>query len=111
LAVGPTRCLRDQFRLAGWVQKTSTRREFYFTWCDRARRELRRLRGGLQPGEESLAWTLVGALGEDESFAAYIRKRSGSFLTEDGNWDKLYWAAAATILEEYLDAVEKGRWP
>jgi hypothetical protein len=55
--------------------------------------------------------TLVGALSEDESFASYIRRRGGSFLTEDGNWDKLYWAAGATILEEYRDAIEDGRWP
>ena len=103
--------LRDEFRLAGWVQKVSKRREFYFSWCDHAARDLRQLTNGGEPAKESLVLTLVGALGEDESFAGYIRRRGGSFLTEDGNWDKLYRAAAATILEEYLDAVDKGRWP
>lgn len=103
--------LRDQFRLPRWVHKPKARRELYFAWCDRAERELRLLNGGAQPKDESMVLMLVAALTEDESFAGYVRRRSGSFLIEDGNWDKLYRAGAATILEEYLVAVEDGGWP
>jgi hypothetical protein len=103
--------LRDQFRLAGWVQKPRSRREQYFAWCDRATRDLRVLSGGISPRHESIVITLVAALGEDESFAGHAQRRGGTFLTEDGNWDKLHRAGAATILEEYLDAVEQGKWP
>lgn len=103
--------LRDEYRLAGWVQAHAKRRGFYFAWCERASRELMHLTGGAEPKAESLVWTLVAALGEDESFAGHVRRRGGAFLTDDGNWDKLYRAAAATILEEYLSEVEKGTWP
>ena len=103
--------LRDEYRLAGWVQQSEQRREFYFGWCDYASRELTRLTSGCEPKPESLVWTLVAALGEDESFADYVREHGGLFLTDDRNWDKLYRAGAATILEAYLDEVEKGTWP
>lgn len=103
--------LCDEYRLGGWVREPATRREFYFAWCDRSARELRQLTGGAKPKAESLVWTLVAALGEDESFAAHVRQRGGVFLTDDRNWDKLYRAAAATILEQYLSEVEKGAWP
>ena len=103
--------LRDEYRLAGWVQAHAERRGFYFAWCERASRELMHLTGGAEPKPESLVWTLIAALGEDESFAGHVRRRGGAFLTDDGNWDKLYRAAAATILEEYLSEVEKGTWP
>lgn len=103
--------LREEYRLAGWVLDPAERREIYFGWCDRASRDLMRLTGGAEPKAESLVWTLIAALGEDESFAGYIRRRGGVFLTDDRNWDKLYRAAAATILEEYRAAVEKGTWP
>jgi len=103
--------LRHEYQLAGWVQRPAKRREFYFAWCDKAARELMRLTGGTEPKVESLVWTLVAALSEDESFASRVRERGGVFLTDDRNWDKLYRAAAATILEEYLDEVEKGAWP
>lgn len=59
--------LRDEYRLAGWVQRSPQRRGFYFGWCDYASRELTRLTSGR---EESLVWTLVAALAEDESFAS-----------------------------------------
>lgn len=103
--------LRDEYRLAGWVRRHAERRYFYFGWCDRAARELRHLTDGAEPKTASLVWTLVAALGEDESFAGHVRARGGVFLTDDGNWDKLYRAGAATILEEYLDEVQKGSWP
>jgi hypothetical protein len=103
--------LRDQFKLRGWVQRTKRRRESYFAWCDHARRELRLLAGGLPAKDSSVVRTLIAALGEDESFAGYVRARGGSFLTDDGNWDRLFRAGAATILEEYLEAVDEGRWP
>lgn len=100
--------LRDEYRLAGWVQAHARRRGFYFAWCERASLELMHLTGGAEPKPESLVWTLIAALGEDESFAGHVRRRGGAFLTDDGNWDKLYRAGAATILEEYLAEVEKG---
>lgn len=103
--------LRDEYRLAGWVRTPAERREFYFAWCERAARELRQLTGGAQPKPQSLVLTLVAALGEDESFAGHVRERGGVFLSDDGNWDKLYRSAAATILEEYLCEVQKGTWP
>lgn len=103
--------LRDEYRLAGWVQQPAERREFYFGWCDHASRELTRLTSGAEPKAESLVWTLIAALGEDESFARHVREHGGLFLTDDRNWDKLYRAAAATVLEAYLDEVEKGTWP
>lgn len=103
--------LRDEYRLAGWVKAHAKRRGFYFAWCERASRELMHLTGGAEPKPESLVWTLIAALGEDESFAGHVRRRGGAFLTDDGNWDKLYRAAAATILEEYLAEVERGTWP
>jgi hypothetical protein len=100
-----------QFKLRGWVHRTEGRRELYFAWCDHARRELRLLAGGSLAKDSSVVQTLIAALGEDESFAGYVRARGGSFLTDDGNWDRLFRAGAATILEEYLEAVDKGRWP
>ena len=103
--------LRDEYRLAGWVRQPPERRDFYFAWCDHAARELTRLTSGAGPKVESLVWTLIAALGEDESFARHVREVGGLFLTDDGNWDRLYRAAAATILETYLDEVEKGTWP
>ena len=66
---------------------------------------------GEAPKDQSVVITLTAALAEDESFAAYAMQRRSVYLTEDGNWDKLYRAAAATILEEYLLAVETGSWP
>lgn len=103
--------LRDEYKLAGWVQKPTARRKFYFDWCARATVELSALNGGTDPMDESVVLLLIGALGEDRSFAGHVRRRRGSFLTENGNWDKLYRASAATILEEYHDAVENGMWP
>jgi DNA-binding SARP family transcriptional activator len=103
--------LRDEYRLAGWVQEHAARRNVYFDWCDSASRQLTQLANGVEPKPESLVWTLVAALGEDESFTSHVRERGGLFLTDDGNWHKLYRAAAVTILEEYLDEVEKGTWP
>jgi hypothetical protein len=61
--------------------------------------------------DESVILVLMAALGEDESFAGHVRGRQAEFLTDEGNWYKLYRAAAATIVEEYLDAVENGNWP
>lgn len=103
--------LRDEYRLAGWVQRLVERREFYFGWCDHATRRLMELTDGAEPKAESLVWTLVAALGEDESFASHARSHGGLFLTEDANWEKLYHAAAATILEEYMVEAQKGTWP
>jgi hypothetical protein len=103
--------LRDQFKLARWVHQPKARREVYFAWCARAASELRLLNSDVAPKEESLILMLIAALAEDESFAGYVRRRRGSFLTDDGNWDKLYRAGAATILEEYFDATESGCWP
>lgn len=103
--------LRDEYRLAGWVGALAARREIYFAWCDQASRALARLTRGGEPKPESLVWTLSAALGEDESFASHVRRRGGVFLTDDRNWDKLYRAAAATILEEYLAEIQKGAWP
>lgn len=103
--------LRDEYRLAGWVAGFSNRREFYFAWCDKAARELMRLTDGAEPKTESLVWTLVAALSEDDSFASHVAERGGVFLTDDRNWHKLYRAAAATILEEYLADTQKGTWP
>lgn len=103
--------LCDEYRLRGWVAELARRRELYFAWCDHASRALTQLTGGTEPRAQSLVLTLVGALGEDESFAGHVRARGGVFLTDDANWDKLYRAGAATILEEYLDEVQKGTWP
>jgi hypothetical protein len=103
--------LRDEFRLANWVSTPMVRRMLYFGWCERATGQLRLLNGGNPPKDESVVLTLMPALAEDESFASYVSRRRGSFLTDDANWDKVYRAGAATILEEYLDAVENGRWP
>lgn len=103
--------LRDQYKLAGWVLKTKERRELYFNWCDHARHDLGLLCRGAPPKDLSVVHTLNAALGEDDSFAGHVRARGGSFLTDDGNWDKLFRAGAATILEEYFDALANGRWP
>jgi hypothetical protein len=103
--------LRDEYALIGWVQRPASRRALYFAWCDRAAQYLSSLRHGADPTDESLVLTLIAGLAEDDSFASHVRRRRGSFLTEDANWDKLYRAAAGTILEEYLDAVEHRRWP
>lgn len=103
--------LRDEYRLAGWVREHGARRNIYFDWCDSASRQLMQLTKGAEPKLESLVWTLVAALGEDESFTSHVRERGGLFLTDDRNWHKLYRAAAVTILEEYLDEVQKGTWP
>lgn len=104
--------LRDEFRLSGWVQRPRARRDLYFAWCDRAARELSEFAPGAEPSDESLILTLVAALGSDESFAGHAKKRRRStFLTDNANWTKLYRAGAATILEEYFDAVANGAWP
>lgn len=103
--------LRDEFKLARWVDKPRARRELYFKWCDRAVHELKLLCNGIEPKDESVVLMLIAALAEDESFAGYVRQRRSSFLTEDGNWGRLYRAGAATILEKYREAVENGTWP
>jgi hypothetical protein len=103
--------LRDEFKLVRWVHKPTARRELYFAWCDRAAEELKLICQGIEPKDESIVLMLIAALAEDESFAGYVRRRRSSFLTEDGNWDRIYRAGAATILEEYREAVENGRWP
>jgi hypothetical protein len=104
--------LRDRFRLDGWVCKLNERRDLYFGWCDRATQDLMLLNGGSTPKDESLILLLMAALAEDESFAGHVlRNRRAEFLADNSNWDKLYRAGAATILEEYLADVENGRWP
>jgi hypothetical protein len=103
--------LSDIFKIVGWVARLDDRRRLYFGWCDAAMRDLALLNGGVAPQHESVVLVLIAALGEDESFAGHVRGRQADFLTDDGNWDKLYRAAAATILEEYLDAVDDCNWP
>ena len=102
--------LRERFKLADWIHKIQTRRELYFRHCDRAAEDLK-LFAQAQPKDESIVLMLMAAVSEDDSFAAHVRKRRGSFLTEDENWDKLYRAAATAILQEHRDAVENERWP
>ena len=53
----------------------------------------------------------MGVLRADDSFEVHLDGKGGTFLTEDDNWLKLYRAGAATILEEYLSALEYGAWP
>lgn len=102
--------LRDEYKLAGWVRKLAERRQRYFAWCDRAPGELRRIIGA-EPADEALLLIIVAALVGDDSFAGHVRRRPGSWIIDDGNWDKLYRAGACTILEEYRRDVESGKWP
>lgn len=98
--------LRDEYRLTHWVRKPKERRQSYFAWCHRAPTELRRITGS-EPTDEALLLLIVAALVADDSFAGHVRTRSGAWIAEDENWDKLYHAAACTILEEYRN----GDWP
>jgi len=102
--------LRDEYRLAHWVRKPKERRQSYFAWCDRAPTELRHITG-TEPPDEALLLLIVAVLVADESFAGHVKTRPGSWIAEDGNWDKLYHAGACTILEEYRLEVRNGAWP
>jgi hypothetical protein len=101
--------LRDEYKLARWVNKVVERRDLYFAFCARATKELARFSRGAAPKEESIVLMLIAALAEDDSFAGHVRHRGGTFLADDDNWERLRRAGAATILEEYLDATENGR--
>jgi hypothetical protein len=102
--------LCKQYKLIGWVSKVNGRRQAYFSWCDRAIQELEAI-GGAPPDDDSVVITIMGVLRADDSFETHCDDRGGTFLTDDDNWLKLYRAAAAAILEEYLNARELGSWP
>lgn len=102
--------LCKEYKLAGWVSKVDSRRRAYFSWCDRAIKQLEAI-GGRPPADHSVVITLMEMLRADESFELHLDDKGGTFLTEEDNWLKLYRAGAAVIFEEYLIAVEDGTWP
>jgi hypothetical protein len=104
------RQLCKQFKLVGWVLRPGDRRSAYFSWCEHAVNELEAI-AGRPPKDHAVVTTLMGMLQADDSFAAHVARRNSSFLTDHDNWEKLWRAAAAAIFEQYLDEVERGRWP
>jgi hypothetical protein len=108
---GADKALSNEYKLGGWVAQTARRREIYFAWCDGLLEQLEMVSEGSAPEDESVIIGLMATLREDGSFSAYLHKRGGTYLTDDKHWPRLYRAGAATIFQEYLNAVEEGAWP
>lgn len=101
--------LRDRYTLTRWLTKQQTK---YFRWCDQASHELTLITGKARPPTQTVLGILVLTLRDDATFATFVRKRGdGLFLEDEENWQKLRGACAAMILEEYLTAIDEGRWP
>ena len=103
--------LRDRYTLTRWFTKTKQQAK-YFRWCDQASYELALITGKARPPTQTVLGILILTLRDDATFATFVRRKGdGLFLEDEENWQKLRGACAAMILEEYLMAVDEGRWP
>lgn len=103
--------LRDRYGLAGWVQASSSRRDKYFGFLDRVARDPAVVVEGEGPDQEAMILFANAVVLKDAQFVQFVRSTPGVLLEKNAGWVDLYRAAAATILEEYFDAVQDGTWP
>ncbi|MGO9319684.1 MAG: hypothetical protein ACLQBY_02610 [Solirubrobacteraceae bacterium] len=105
------RSARDGFKLQSFYSKTSDeRKNVWFRALDLAWAKQRLLLNE-DPPPEVLVESLITALEIDESFAAWMEKRTDlEWRTKNENWKVVERALACVIVQDYLSACEDGRW-
>ena len=103
--------LRDRYKLKGWVQKPTERRQSYFRWCDTVLSRLATWSRSEDPADVAVILGIQSALMSDDTFTEHVSRKGGDFLTEDANWDRIYRVGSGVIYHEYLVACEKEIWP
>jgi hypothetical protein len=71
---------------------------------------LRQIAQGQDPSDEAVIVAISAVLMNDDSFITHISKNQPEYLADEKNWATVYNAGAATIYQEYEEAIERHNW-
>ena len=105
------RVVRDNFKLKSWADAYEDQWSTYFKLIDKIYEGFRELKQGTDPTDEQVMEALTWGLQEDDTLTDHVAATRATVLKDEEEWDKITLAAAGTLLQKYVNKVEKGEWP